>query len=239
MVDRCFSNRCADATDEAIVMTLLMALQSDAFHYRPDVVDEWQPMASFLATKTGDCEEYSHLFHPLTLMYASLPDQQCTVAGGCRHIGGRIWAIVWLKSPWMVSAEYWISGAMVADKAELLSGAQDQVKWSFQPYISYRQGETVRHVSLDALATFSTAGTDDIEMFSRADLERDLAQYGFFDPLQLLLSDADIGTRLRDHLLTLSYDQQLAFSTLFLDAQISRAPERLIQRQDQQYNKPF
>ena len=43
---------------------------------------------------------------------------------------------------------------------------QYQVKWSFQPYISYRQGETVRHVSLDALATFSTAGTDDIEMFS-------------------------------------------------------------------------
>ena len=210
-----------DATDEAIVMTVLMALQSDAFHYRPDVVDEWQPMASFLATKTGDCEEYSHLlFHALTLVYAALPDRQCpplqVVAGTVRgpNMGHSVVEITLDGQRRVLDP----SGAMVADKAELLSVEQYQVKWSFQPYISYRQGETVRHVSLDALATFSTAGTDDIEMFSRADLERDLADYGFFDPLQFLLSDADIGPRLRDHLVTLSEEQQLAFSTRLVQA---------------------
>ena len=90
MVDDVFSTGAHDATDEAIVMTLLMALQSDAFHYRPDVVDEWQPMASFLATKTGDCEEYSHLlFHALTLMYASLPDRQYPPL---QVVAGTVWA---------------------------------------------------------------------------------------------------------------------------------------------------
>ena len=47
-------------------------------------------------------------------------------------------------------------------------------------------------------------------------------KYGFFDPLQFMLSDPNIGPQLRHHLVTLSYDQQLALSTLFQNAQISR-----------------
>ena len=58
-----FPNGWDHLSDEDMIMAVYTKLLSDEFEYQPDIGDQWASVSQFLDSKTGDCEEFSHLFY--------------------------------------------------------------------------------------------------------------------------------------------------------------------------------
>ena len=58
-----FPDGWSDLTDEAIIMRIYQQMMTDDFEYVPDIGDQWASISQFLNSKSGDCEEYAHLFY--------------------------------------------------------------------------------------------------------------------------------------------------------------------------------
>ena len=90
-----------DAYDDQLISAIYNELRnSDSFSYEYDITENWESMAQFLQTRTGDCEEFTQLFfHAIQAAYEQMPARNqpelSILAGTVGPWGFMNQAIVW------------------------------------------------------------------------------------------------------------------------------------------------
>ena len=130
-----------------------------------NVVDDWASMASFLDTKSGDCEDFSHLFyHALNRVYdridnRSVPSARLSsgmVRGEFSSVGHSVVEVM-VDDNWRVIDCTNGPQGFVNGFSDFLTRSEYRQATCYDAYIEYQYGETKRFKDDQTLASFSTA----------------------------------------------------------------------------------
>ncbi|MEK9728047.1 MAG: hypothetical protein VW397_08095, partial [Candidatus Margulisiibacteriota bacterium] len=181
----------SEVSDDEILLTLMSALQSDGFTYQVDIADQWQSMVEFLASKSGDCEEFSHLlFSAVQRIYDQLPDRDrptLQVVSGLVGTGLNAFghSLVMLEK----NGAFFVldpTGSKITSIDDLLLFSVFEEQINFQEYLRYALGETTIAVQLDELANFSTSSN-----YNDTLNEQFQAVFGSQDDFSSVISEED------------------------------------------------
>ena len=149
-------------SDDDVLLAVFNAINGDEFSYQSDIGDHWESMAQFLLTKTGDCEEFSHLlFHSLTMLYSQYPDRtapQLELSSGLVGSGISVFghSIVLLeRNGQIVVFDSRNASITSLDDLPLLDDFIQQVE--YEEFIRYNLVETTLNVDASQLDHFSTS----------------------------------------------------------------------------------
>ena len=151
----------AGLSDDDIVFALMTAVKND-IDYRADLGDDWAPIKTILTTKSGDCEDVSHLFFAAVhAVYADLPDRQApdvsVVAGvvGAEPLVFGHSVVQWNQGDATRVIDLLAPDVASVDALPLWSDFC--LKHGFVTYFEYTSVETKLHVTADDLVGFSTS----------------------------------------------------------------------------------
>ncbi len=156
-------------TDEEIIMRIYEQIMGDDFEYVSDIGDQWDSIAQFLKTKSGDCEEYSHLFYcALSMVFESKessPDIQVLagLVGTGVNVYGHSIVEVTLNNQ---SVVFDLTGSKntVNSLDELPTLSAYKKQYAFDEMLRYDLNQTQLNVESNALANFSTSSSLEDEM---------------------------------------------------------------------------
>ena len=146
----------------AMIEAILQAMVAEDPQYVPDIGDTWATVSEFLASKSGDCEDFSHfLYAALRHAFSALPieDQPelSVVAGlvgqGAYVLGHSVLEVTIGEEVMVID----LTRAVVGDANPVLRAVDYRRQVQFQEVLRYDATETtVRATDVD-LASFSTA----------------------------------------------------------------------------------
>ena len=170
-----FPNGWDDLSDEAMIMAVYTKLLSDEFEYQPDIGDQWASVSQFLDSKTGDCEEFSHLFYSALQVLFESSEQPPTVqvlaglvGSGLQTYGHSLVQVTLGDTSVVIDLTGEKTPATSLSDFPTLD-AYTEVQ-SFDEMLRYDHTQTTLNVEAQALRNFSTSSSmeDELELQYKA-----------------------------------------------------------------------
>ena len=153
-------------SDDQLISAIYNELRnSDSFSYEYDITENWESMAQFLQTRTGDCEEFTQLFfHAIQAAYEQMPARDQpelsilagTVGSGFYESGHSVVLVSTADEQYIIDLTNGPTEEVGA-LSDFLTEESYTETFKFKQLVQFDKTDTELSVHADELIGFSTA----------------------------------------------------------------------------------